>query len=225
MNRLGFLGYYLFGWLARLLATVLFSTCRISVIGREIEEEYLRNNPGKGLLYASWHRGLFLFTYFYRFLGFIVMASASKDGELATQAVKRFGWIPVRGSSSRFGKEALHEMQHLVLEGHRAGLVVDAPRGPAHVSKIGIIILAKRTGLPIIPVMWAADRSWRLDNWDRTIIPKPFARIVYLYHDRFLTVPEEATDEECEQKRLELDAILNTMMEKVDNYFLTAPTI
>lgn len=213
------LAFYAFGWAVKILTTLMFMTCRVRVFGREIEENYLRENPGKGLLYASWHRGLFYFVYFYRNLKFVVMASASKDGELAAQATQRFGWIPARGSSSRRGSEALVEMQRLVEKGHRAGLVVDAPTGPPYISKIGIIILAKRTGLPLIPVMWNVDRCWRLKSWDRSIIPKPFSKIVYMYDDRFLHVPPDASHDECEDFRKKLDDMLHRMQYQADRFF------
>lgn len=211
--------FYLIGWLARIVLTLLLMSCRVSVYGQEIEKNYLMQNPGRGLLYASWHRGLFFFVYFYRFLNFIVMASASKDGELAAQATRRFGWIPVRGSSSKRGSEALSEMQTLVMQGYRGGLVVDAPKGPPFISKIGIIVLAKRTNLPILPVMWSADRYWMLRSWDRTIIPKPFSRIVFVYNNDFLIVPQDASQDDCELKRIELDRVLNRLLYQTDQYF------
>ncbi|MGD2270006.1 MAG: lysophospholipid acyltransferase family protein [Desulfobacterales bacterium] len=208
-----------FGWFSRIFSAILFNTCRIDVFGQEIEKRYFDENSGKGLLYASWHRGLFFLIYFYRNLDFVVMASASKDGELAAQTAKRHGWIPVRGSSSYRGSEALREMLAFFKQGHSGGLVVDAPKGPPHVSKMGIIALAKRTGLPIIPVVWSADRYWRLRSWDRTIIPKPFSRIVMLYCDDFLRVPAEASSEDCEAYRQKLDTMLNRMMYQTDNFF------
>jgi lysophospholipid acyltransferase (LPLAT)-like uncharacterized protein len=213
--------YYLFGWLTRIVFFLLFSTCRVTVIGREVEEAFIRENPDKGLLYASWHRGLMYFIYFYRFQRFVVMASASKDGELAAQTVKRHGWIPIRGSSSYRGSEALREMIPYFKKGHRGGLVVDAPQGPPQVSKIGIIIMARLAGLPIVPVMWSADRCWRLKSWDRTIIPKPFSRIVFFYPDKLLTVPRKASKEECEHYRQLLDDRLNRMMYQTDRFFKT----
>ena len=212
---------YLFGWLTRIVFALLFATCRVQVIGREIEDKFVRENPGKGLLYASWHRGLMYFIYFYRNQGFVVMASASKDGELAAQTVIRHGWIAVRGSSSYRGSEALREMVPLLRKGHRGGLVVDAPQGPPHVSKIGIVVMARMTGLPIVPVMWSADRYWRLKSWDRTIIPKPFSRIVFFYPEKLLTVPRKATKEESEQYRQLLDETLNRMMYQTDHFFQT----
>ena len=211
--------FYAFGWAAKALASLLFMTCQVSVFGREIEEQYLIKHPGKGLLYASWHRGIFYFVYFYRNLKFVVMASASKDGELAAQAAKRFGWIPVRGSSSRRGSKALLEMQELFENGHSGGIVVDAPTGPTYISKIGIIVLAKRTGLPLVPVIWNVDRCWRLKSWDRSIIPKPFSKIIFIYGDRFLRVPFDASREECENYRKELDDVLHGMMYQADHFF------
>lgn len=213
--------FYLFGWLTRIVFALLFSTCRVQVIGRAIEEEYERQNPGKGLLYASWHRGLMYFIYFYRNRRFVVMASASKDGELAAQTVKRHGWIAIRGSSSYRGSEALREMIPYIRKGHRGGLVVDAPQGPPHVSKIGIVVMARMTGFPIVPVMWSADRCWRLKSWDRTIIPKPFSRIVFFYPEKLLSVPRRASKEECEQYRQQLDDTLNRMMYQTDRFFQT----
>jgi len=208
-----------FGWFSRIFSTILFSSCRVSVFGQEIEKKYLEEHPAKGPLYASWHRGLFFLIYFYRNLDCVVMASASKDGELAAQATKSHGWIPVRGSSSYRGTEALREMLSLLKKGHRGGLVVDAPKGPPCISKMGIIVLAKRTGLPILPLIWSADRCWRLGSWDRTIIPKPFSRIVMLYGSEFLSIPINASDEDCEAYRQNLDSILNRMMYQTDNFF------
>ncbi len=219
MNPWWYVITFAFGWFSRIFSTLLFSTCRIKVFGQEIEAKYLEENPGKGLLYASWHRGLFFLIYFYRNLKFVVMASASKDGELAAQATQRHGWVTVRGSSSHRGTEALREMLPLFKKGHRGGLVVDAPKGPPYISKIGIIVLAKRSGLPIIPMIWSVDRCWRLKSWDRTIIPKPFSRIIVLYADDFIIVPADASKEACESFRQELDATLNRMMYQTDSFF------
>ena len=210
---------YLFGWAAKILATLWLKTCRITEFGREIEDTYLNQNPQKGLLYASWHRGLFFVIYWYRNQSVVSIASASEDGELAAQAAKRFGWITARGSSSRKGRQAYREMEDLVSRGYKGGLVVDAPRGPRFVSKLGIIYLAKRTGLPLIPVIWSADRFWQLNSWDRTIIPKPFSQIVALYADSYIVVPREASREECENYRQKLDNALNAIMYQVDHFY------
>jgi lysophospholipid acyltransferase (LPLAT)-like uncharacterized protein len=213
--------FYAFGWLSKMVATLWLGTCRIAEFGREIEDRYLEKNPGKGLLYASWHRGLFFVVYWYRNQNVVSIASASEDGELAAQAAKRFGWITARGSSSRGGGQAFREMEGFVKKGYKGGLVVDAPRGPRFVAKPGIIYLAKRTGIPIIPVIWSADRYWKLQSWDRTIIPKPFARIVALFAEDYIVVPADASREMCEQYRRQLDITINRIMYQADQFFKT----
>ncbi|MEE4265142.1 MAG: lysophospholipid acyltransferase family protein [Desulfobacteraceae bacterium] len=215
-------GFYIFGWAARVVATLWLSTCRVTEFGRKIETRYFKANPGQGLLYASWHRGLFFSIYWYRNRNFVSIASASEDGELAAQAARRFGWITARGSSSRGGRQAFREMEGYISKGYKGGLVADAPRGPRFVSKLGIIYLAKRTGVPIIPVIWSADRYWQLKSWDRMIIPKPFARIVALFDDEYIQVPSDASREVCEEYRQQLDCRLNHIMYQVDHFYNSA---
>ena len=219
MKRWKRTAFWAFGWTAKVVASLWLNTCRISEFGREIEEKYVTQFPDKGLLYATWHRGLFFVLYWYRNQNAVSIASASDDGELAAQAAKRFGWITARGSSSRGGRQAYRAMENLVKQGHKGGLAADAPRGPRFVSKLGIIYLAKRTGIPIIPVIWSADRFWKLKSWDRTIIPKPFARIVALFADDYIRVPADAAREECEIYRQQLDDALNHIMYQVDHFY------
>ena len=214
--------YCLFGWMTRIVFLLLFSTCRVQEFGQEIGEAYQKENPGKGLLVATWHRGVMFLVHHYRNQKCVTMASSSKDGELAAQAAERHGWIVVRGSSSYRGFEALKELVHYFQKGHIGGLVVDAPRGPAHVSKIGIITAARMTGLPILTLMWNADRSWRLNSWDRTIIPKPFSRIVLAYAENLIWIPRGASREEMESMRQLLDDTLNRLMYQTDHFFTAA---
>ncbi len=210
---------WIIGWVGKIVATLLFMTCRVQEFGKEIETDYFRRNKGKGLLITSWHRGLMHFIYYYRNQGVVVMASASRDGELANQVCKRFGCITVRGSNTKRGSKALKELQALVERGHMGGVVCDAPTGPPYISKIGMIILAKRTGLPILPVMWYAERCWRIKSWDRSIIPRPFSKIVYLFDKEFIYVPADASQEECETYRKLLDERLRCLMYQTDHFF------
>jgi lysophospholipid acyltransferase (LPLAT)-like uncharacterized protein len=78
------------------------------------------------------------------------------------------------------------------------------------------------TGLPILTLMWSADRIWRLNSWDRTIIPKPFSRIVLSYADHLIWIPRRASREEMESMRQRLDDTLNRLMYQTDHFFTTA---
>ncbi len=200
-----------------LISSAVFRTCRVTLIGKEHEDQFLRQ--GKPSLFVSWHQGLLYFVYYFRNRNGLIMVSRSKDGELIARVLKLFGFQSVRGSSSKGGKEALHAMVEKINETQcSGGLVADAPRGPFGVAKIGIIKLAQDTGLPLIPVMFWAKRKVLLNNWDRTIIPLPFTKILFLYEPPIF-VPAAATNEEMEAIRGNLTDQLNRMHRQARAHF------
>jgi lysophospholipid acyltransferase (LPLAT)-like uncharacterized protein len=147
------------------------------------------------------------------------MVSRSKDGEIIARVLKLFGFRSARGSSSRGGKEALQVMIETInREQCSGGLVADAPRGPFGVAKIGIVKLAKETGLPLIPVMWWAKRKIMFNSWDKTLMPLPFTRIIFFY-EAPIFVPPEASNERVEEIRAQLTDQLNEMHKRAREYF------
>ncbi len=200
-----------------LVAQAIFRTCRITVIGKENEDQFLR--LGKPSLFVSWHQGLLYYAHHFRNRNGIVMVSRSKDGEIIDRVIKLFGFHSARGSSSRGGKEALEVMIDTINRTKCSGGVVgDAPRGPFGVAKIGIIKLAQETGLPLIPVMWWAKRKIMFNSWDKTLLPLPFTRIVFLYEPP-VYVPADASREQMEKARADLTDQLNRMHERAREYF------
>lgn len=109
----------------------------------------------------------------------LALASASRDGEMAAHALRAFGFGAVRGSSSRRGYEALYGLKRGLQEGRNVALTVDGPRGPRYRVQPGVVLLAEWTGAPIVPVGFNAPRRWETRAWDRTQIPKPFARVSF----------------------------------------------
>jgi lysophospholipid acyltransferase (LPLAT)-like uncharacterized protein len=135
------------------------------------------------LIYAVWHGRILLVPWLNARLrrrdgarGVRVLASRSRDGQLIADFVKRFGLEVVRGSSSRGGAAALHELAHAVQAGEDVAIVPDGPRGPARRLQPGIVALAAATAAPIVPVGVAARPARRLASWDRFVVPAPFAR-------------------------------------------------
>jgi lysophospholipid acyltransferase (LPLAT)-like uncharacterized protein len=139
-----------------------------------------------------------------------VLVSASKDGEKLARVLSKFDLICVRGSSSRRGKEALREMTNLVNDGYDAGITPDGPRGPKYHCQDGVISLAQITQAPIIPVSYDVSRKITVNSWDNFMVPLPFARAT-LRIGAPMTVPADASDEQHEQKRLELENVLKSL--------------
>ncbi len=200
-----------------LLSNAIYRTCRIDVIGKEHEDQLLRE--GKPSLFVSWHQGLLYYVYHFRNRDGIVMVSRSKDGEIIARVLKLFGFQSARGSSSRGGKEALDVMIETINRTRcSGGIVADAPRGPFGVAKIGIVKLAKETGLPLIPVMWWAKRKIMFGSWDKTILPLPFTRIVF-YYEPPIYVPADTPREQMEKIRADLTDQLNRMHRRAREHF------
>src|SRR4030095_13544206 len=102
--------------------------------------------------------------------------SRSFDGEYIARIIERFGFRPVRGSSSRGAVRALLGMHTEIEEGRVAAFTIDGPRGPMYVAKPGPVLLAKNTHVPIVVYYIALERAWILKSWDRFMVPKPFSR-------------------------------------------------
>ncbi len=157
-----------------LLISVIGRTVRFEVESWEPWEMTLRN--GHLPIGAFWHESIFLSTYFWRKRRFVVMTSQSRDGEYIARFIQRFGYGVARGSATRGGLSAGGRMAQLMDAGCPAAFTADGPKGPAHKSKMGPLLLARRTGHPINPFTIVPLHGWRISTWDRLQVPRPFTR-------------------------------------------------
>jgi lysophospholipid acyltransferase (LPLAT)-like uncharacterized protein len=186
----------------------LGATARFSVEGWENHDEATR---GGGLpIYNFWHGQIFLTTYWWRWCRGVVVTSQSFDGEYIARFIQRLGYGTVRGSSTRGGVGALVELVRLVRAGCASGFTVDGPKGPPRVAKMGPVVLAKKTGQPIVPVATALARYWELPSWDSFQIPGPFTRARVLIAPP-IRVAADADDAALEAKREELQRALEEL--------------
>lgn len=167
---------------------------------------------GKIPIYSFWHNRIFAGTYFFRNRGIVVITSQSFDGEYIARFIQKFGYGAVRGSSTRGGVGALVEMIRLMKKGLPMGFTVDGPKGPPYVAKSGAVILAKKTGNPLMPFVVETEKFWTINNWDKLQIPKPFTR-AKIFIAEPVYVHANADDAEIENKRLELQTKLDAAVE------------
>lgn len=167
-------------------------------------------------LIGFWHEVLGLATWHYRNTGYHTLTSYSFDGELAARVVKHCGLRALRGSSSRGGTQALDQLQKALELGKTVGLALDGPRGPRRVAKPGIAILSARTGTPILPNAFGATRGWRLNSWDKMLIPKPLGRIICMYGAP-IPPPQDRSNTAIEATRLEVEHSVKSLHEELDS--------
>lgn len=184
------------------------STLRFRVEGGEHWEEAARG--GSLPIYTFWHDRIFAGTYFFRRRRIVIMTSQSFDGEYIARFIQRFGYGAVRGSSTRGAVGALVEMARLVRLGCPAGFSIDGPRGPRHVAKMGALLLAKKTGQPVLPFSVNARRFWRLPSWDGLQVPRPFTRVTVSFAAPIRVAPE-ADDSALEAAREQLQRALEAV--------------
>ena len=193
-------------WAFNLLIRTIGSTLHFEVEGADPRPAILA--AGETPIFAIWHNRIFASTYYMRGDSIVVLTSKSFDGEYIARFLTKFGFGTVRGSSSRGGVRGMVEMIRLIRAGLPMAFTVDGPRGPRYEVKSGPVVLAKKTGNPIVSFVVECERAWRVNSWDRLQIPKPFSRARVIYTEP-VRVDPDADEAGIEAKRSELQAKLD----------------
>jgi len=146
--------------------------------------------------------------YLWRDLKIRVMSSDSFDGEYTGRIMQKFGFVKIRGSSSRFAVRAVLGMRRDLKQGWTVAFTLDGPRGPRCVVKPGPALLSQATGVPMLAFHIALTDAWVLNTWDQLMIPKPFSRAL-MRVSRPITVPSDASEPEREKFLQELQVALD----------------
>ena len=177
----------------------LGATLRIRAVG--VDALAPRWRAGQPLIYAVWHGRIVMMPWLNAWLRrtrgarrAAVLASRSRDGEIVSRFVARFGLATIRGSSSRGGADALRQLVATVRAGEDVAVVPDGPRGPRRQLQPGVVTLAALTGAPIVPLAFAARPAHRLASWDEQLVPWPFARGVLVFGET-IAVPRDVDRE------------------------------
>jgi lysophospholipid acyltransferase (LPLAT)-like uncharacterized protein len=148
--------------------------------------------------FVVWHNRLFLVPeYHRRYRGgrpVYGLVSASKDGAWLAAFFSLVGMRAVRGSSSRLAREGAQALVSVLRAGHDVGITPDGPRGPCYDLKPGALIVARRTGAPLLLLGGDFVSAWRLGSWDGFYLPRPFSTV----RVRCIEFPAEALSERDE---------------------------
>jgi lysophospholipid acyltransferase (LPLAT)-like uncharacterized protein len=192
-------------WFIRLIGPTL----RVCISREEGAQEAVSQRP---LILNFWHAGIIPATYLFRDVGIRVMSSNSYDGEYMGRIIHKFGFVAVKGSSSRNAVRALLGLRRALQEGWAVAFSIDGPRGPRYKVKPGPVALARSSGVPMATFHIAVERAWVLNTWDRLIIPKPFSRVLMRF-GRLIPVPSVTNGAELSRCEAELQAALDRCLE------------
>ena len=192
----------------------LWLTYRFDVVGAGSIETLA--SQGRPLILTLWHEAIFSSSWYLRRLSQLgirvtYMVSPSVDGELAVGLLRRIDGHVVRGSATRSGVKALHGLYRAIArDGASPVILPDGPSGPPHSFKAGPLLLARVSGVPVVPMACEAGSAWRLRTWDRMVIPRPFSKVVIVVGEP-REVPAELDSDALEDERVKLEQTLEEL--------------
>ncbi|OGF62240.1 MAG: hypothetical protein A2Y62_14020 [Candidatus Fischerbacteria bacterium RBG_13_37_8] len=200
---------WLIAIIGRIAVHLINRTLKFRVVGLEYYQELIKE--GKSVIFAFYHNGIFMATYYWRKKDIAVLTSQNFDGEYTARIIKKFGYIPVRGSSSKDAIRGLVEMRQHAERGTSVAFTIDGPRGPRYIVQPGPIWIAMKTGHPILPFIALAKKKIELKSWDAFQIPYPFST-VWIVIGKPLFVEETKDKEKIEEARINLENTLHKLL-------------
>jgi len=182
---------------------LMYRSFRFRAVGLE-KLKQATTGKTKGYLLGIFHQNLFAGIVAQTKINkYIVIVSKSKDATPVAYTCAKLGHLVVRGSSKRGGvdkggKQAKDEMIEILKQGYPGAVTVDGPKGPAFVVKPGIIDMAKKVQVPIIPYVCIPLDYWSFNSWDKFRLPKPFSKVI-VYYGSPIFVPADTKDENFEK--------------------------
>ena len=167
-------------------------------------------------VYALWHGEQILPLCLNSGRNIVAMCSMSKDGEIQAGVLKDFGYIAVRGSTSKRAQRALIETLRYAKKGHYVAFTVDGPKGPMHKVKSGLLLVSQKIGIRLIPISAISKNSLTFKkSWDKFKVPLPFSKTVAVYGNPI----EIEQDDNLEEKALVVEKELNKLSEFANKYY------
>ncbi|WP_068318599.1 lysophospholipid acyltransferase family protein [Polycladidibacter hongkongensis] len=208
--------------LGHLMAYYLLLVRKTSTFEIDPSARLEQMEPHLPFIAAMWHGQHFL-TPFARpdTVPVSVMISRSADGQINAVAAERLGIGTIRASGAqqahqikkRGGLKGFIEALRCLRSGSVIAMTADVPKGPARKAGMGIVQLARHSGRPIIPMAIASSRHYDFSSWDKASLNLPFSHIGVTMGEPIF-VPSQASDEELEALRFQLEDSLNLTTER-----------
>jgi lysophospholipid acyltransferase (LPLAT)-like uncharacterized protein len=192
-------------------------TLRYEVLGWQHAERVYAAK--KQCIWSFWHRVIIPVVWWGRHRGVVVMNTTAFDGQWTRKVIEWLGFGTAQGSSSRGGLRALAVMARRLEEGLDCAFTIDGPRGPRYIAKPGPVMLARKTGCPILVFHVGVERGKTFERtWDHFLMPKPFSRALMLFAPP-IYVPKDANSDVMEAKQADLQRELERVRDIAEGWF------
>lgn len=223
----------LIAWLIAFFIRLVRRTGRFEVRRGDIAARFWAED--KPFVAATWHgQNMILPTFWHNWREMRILVSKHGDGEIVAGVMHFLGVGTIRGAGVPKGEERAHKqkgkggagalraMVRALGENISIGLTADLPPGPARRAGEGIVMLARLSGRPIVPVAATTAARIQLNNWDKFTINLPFSRGALVWGEP-IYVPRDATPEELEAARLRVENGLNAVALEAEEICGRAP--
>lgn len=179
---------------------------------------------GRRCIYAFWHRVIIPVAWWARHRGIVVLNTTAFDGQWTRKVIEWLGFGTAQGSSTRGGLRGLAVMAQRLEEGKDCGFTIDGPRGPRYIAKPGPVMLARKTGNPILVFHIGVNRGKTFtQTWDHFLLPAPFARAVILCAPP-IYVPRDADASAMEERQAKMQSELERVRDVAESWFQMSET-
>ena len=181
--------------------------------------------PNKGLIALTWHSRFIMLNCAWERKTWPhphVLISRSRDGEIVAQTCRSLGLSVIRGSAKKAikrqdkgGAKAGRDIIGTLDAGGCVVITPDGPRGPRQRLGLGPLRLARMTGHPILPCLFAVKNRKQFKSWDRFVLPLPFGRGSIIWGTP-LTIAPDTSDEALELLRIQIETEMNALLAMAD---------
>jgi 3-deoxy-D-manno-octulosonic-acid transferase len=135
-----------------------------------------------------------------------IMLARHRDAEALGETLRHFDMQLIRGAGAasrkkdRGGSHAYMAAVQALRDGRTIAMTADVPGGEARRAGLGIVMVARQSGRPIVPVAIATSRYVALPTWSRMTINLPYSGLGFAVGP-IIRVPRDAEGEELEHYR------------------------
>ena len=192
-------------------------TLRYEVLGWQSAEGV--HASGKQIIWAFWHRVIIPIVWWRRNHGTVVMNTTAFDGQWTRKVIEWMGYGTAQGSSSRGGLRGLAVMARRIVEGRDCAFTIDGPRGPRYVAKPGPVMLARRSGAPVVVFHIGVQHGKTFQKtWDHFLLPRLFTKTIMIFAPP-IEVPPDADAALLKLKHAEMQKELERVRDIAESWF------
>jgi 3-deoxy-D-manno-octulosonic-acid transferase len=197
--------------LARYIKFVHRTSWQTEAMTETLEQHY-HHHP---CIVAMWH-GQFMLLPLIKppFIPVDSMLARHRDAEILGETLRHFDMQLIRGAGAaargrdRGGAHAFMAAVQALRDGRTVAMTADVPGGKARCAGPGIVMVARQSGRPILPVAIATSRYLAFNTWSRMTVNLPFSGLGFAVGP-MVRVPREATGPELESYREAVQTSLN----------------